>query len=89
MVHVAAAGLSPPENKTLGRLKRREESVWRGQVLSLAVRPLGFERDHKSEGLLGAFKAPVMCLEFSGKILRNHLLGDSNVLGDCRCSLSR
>lgn len=89
VIHMAATGLSPPGNKTSGSLKRKEESLWQGQALSLAVRPLGLERDHKREGLLGAFKALVMCLEFSGKIFINHLLGDCNVLRDCRCNLSR
>lgn len=58
-------------------------------AVTVTVRPLGLERDHKREGYLGAFKALVMCLEFSGQILNKPLLDSSNVLGDSRCSLSR
>lgn len=58
-------------------------------AVTVTIRPLGLERDHKRQGLLGAFKALVMCLEFSGQIRNKLLLDGSNVLGDSRCSLSR
>lgn len=60
MIHMAATGLSPLGNKTLGQVKRKEESLCWRQMLSVAVKGLGFARDRREEGvLLGAFKALV------------------------------
>ena len=56
MMHSAATGvISSPW----------EHSSW-GQKLAVAVRAPGPERDHKKEGMMGAFKALVECLEFNG-----------------------
>lgn len=57
--------------------------------MAVAVTALGPERDHKRESLMGAFKALVKCLEFSGQIFTNHLLNACSVLGGCRHSLKR
>lgn len=84
---MAATGLSPPRNKTLGRGKRKEESVLETDVVS-GSESTGL-RETTEEVLLGAFKTLVLCLEFSEQILTNHLLGDSGVLADNTCSLNR
>lgn len=81
---MAASGLiSTLGTKCLGQVKKKEESLCWGQRMAVAVKALGPERDHKRESLMGAFKAQVKCLEFSGQIFTNHLLNACSVLGGC------
>lgn len=69
MVCMAAPELSLPGNKTLGRVRRKEESrCWRW-MLSVAVKVPGFERDHRGKSYWELSKLLSHILNLVGKYL--------------------